>query len=78
MLVSSTSMNAARDTTTAMSHGLNLGTQSDAGFGRSVTLVKMILGKSVNYENPIFDMIADQTERSQKKSPSICGWGWIR
>ena len=44
MLVSSTSMKAASDATTAMSHGLNLGTQSDAGLGRSLVLIKMVLG----------------------------------
>src|ERR1700756_1546421 len=57
MLVSSTSMQAASDATTAMSHGLNLGTQSDAGLGRSVIVVKMIPAESVNYESPFFDMI---------------------
>jgi AcrR family transcriptional regulator len=66
MLVSSTSMNAASDATTAMSHGLNLGTQSDAGLGRSVILAKMVAGKVVKYENYLFDMIADYAERRKK------------
>lgn len=50
MLVSRTSMNAARETTHAMSQGLAFGVHAEAGFGRSTVVLTVVRGNRGRYD----------------------------